>query len=312
MGHGRPVMYGYVRSEKYASLRKLFEIFRDLMGEHITVKTFVMDKMAAQMRAARVVFGCDVLLCYFHVRDAVRKHVSFPIHDRWLAEYNLPIRRLVGPKLQPLVASNFNRQYKALHHLLAKLHECSSRTAVTCFNSIIAATSKTVERAKADLPLSDFPIVISSGNKQPRWVKKIRMGLPCGYCGEPVQTDSYRCETDELIFHSDCIRTADIWECPFCGKQLQPPSPVPSTSADVHARQMTQLQTPSPNNVPTRPKNKSCIPSIMDVDLDRSPDNVPCASQPKKARINIFCSDSSADIIQQNLILDARDSKNFL
>ncbi|KAF7236154.1 hypothetical protein EG68_12609 [Paragonimus skrjabini miyazakii] len=53
-----------------------FEIFREMMGEVIAVKTFVMDKMAAQMMAAHVVFGCDILLCYFHVRDAIRKHLS--------------------------------------------------------------------------------------------------------------------------------------------------------------------------------------------------------------------------------------------
>ncbi|KAA3673940.1 ATP-dependent RNA helicase DHX37/DHR1 [Paragonimus westermani] len=52
MGHGRRVMYAYVRSEKYASLRHLFQTFREVMGEHIRVRTFVMDKMAAQMRAA--------------------------------------------------------------------------------------------------------------------------------------------------------------------------------------------------------------------------------------------------------------------
>ncbi|GAA48614.1 hypothetical protein CLF_101822 [Clonorchis sinensis] len=44
------------------------------MGEQYPVRSFVMDKLAAQMRAASVVFGCDVLLCYFHIRKAIRKH----------------------------------------------------------------------------------------------------------------------------------------------------------------------------------------------------------------------------------------------
>lgn len=75
MGRERPVMYGFVRYETYHSLRLLFEIFQQIMGNQHPVKTFVMDKMAAQIRAAISTFGCDVLLCFFHVKEAIRKHV---------------------------------------------------------------------------------------------------------------------------------------------------------------------------------------------------------------------------------------------
>jgi hypothetical protein len=71
MGYGRPVMYAFVKSERYASLRTLFLTFREMMCKGSTVHTFVMDKMASQMRAARVVFGCDILLCYFHAVGAL-------------------------------------------------------------------------------------------------------------------------------------------------------------------------------------------------------------------------------------------------
>ena len=79
MGFGRPMMYAFVISEKYTSLRIMFQLFRDIMGIQYPVSTMVMDKFALQMRAARVVFGCDVLLCYFHVRQAISKYVSTPI-----------------------------------------------------------------------------------------------------------------------------------------------------------------------------------------------------------------------------------------
>lgn len=69
-------MYAYVLSEKYASLRRLFQMFKNLMGERGQVRTFIMDKLAAQIRAVNVVFGCDINLCYFHIREAVRRHVS--------------------------------------------------------------------------------------------------------------------------------------------------------------------------------------------------------------------------------------------
>ena len=79
MRFGRPVMYAFVISEKYASLQVMFQLLRDMMGIQYPVSTMAMNKFAPQMRAARVVFGCDVLLCYFHVRQAITKHVSTPI-----------------------------------------------------------------------------------------------------------------------------------------------------------------------------------------------------------------------------------------
>ncbi|GAA47765.1 hypothetical protein CLF_100776 [Clonorchis sinensis] len=74
MGIGRPVRYAFVESEQLAPVGKLFGLFKEMMGEHHPVRIFGMDKLAAQMRAARVVFGCDVMPCCFHIRKAVRKH----------------------------------------------------------------------------------------------------------------------------------------------------------------------------------------------------------------------------------------------
>ncbi|GAA48548.1 hypothetical protein CLF_101738 [Clonorchis sinensis] len=65
MGIGRPVMYAFVESEQFAPMRRLFGLFKEMMGEQYPNGTFVMDKLAAQMRAARIVFGCDVMLRYF-------------------------------------------------------------------------------------------------------------------------------------------------------------------------------------------------------------------------------------------------------
>ncbi|GAA52451.1 hypothetical protein CLF_108105 [Clonorchis sinensis] len=67
-------MYAFVESDHFASFRKLFCLSKKIMGGHYPVKTFVMDKMTSLMRAAKAVFGCDVMLCYFHARQAIRKH----------------------------------------------------------------------------------------------------------------------------------------------------------------------------------------------------------------------------------------------
>ncbi|GAA51024.1 hypothetical protein CLF_105452 [Clonorchis sinensis] len=87
MSIGRPVMYAFVESEQFALMRRLFGLLKEMMGEQCPLGTFVMDKLAAQMWAARIVFGCDVLLCYFHIRKSIRKHdprfVSY-LTTRWL------------------------------------------------------------------------------------------------------------------------------------------------------------------------------------------------------------------------------------
>ncbi|GAA53973.1 hypothetical protein CLF_111780 [Clonorchis sinensis] len=63
--------------EHFVPLRKLFCLFKEMMGGKYPVRTFVMDKMTSQMRTAKAVFGCDIMLCYFHARQAIRKHVRF-------------------------------------------------------------------------------------------------------------------------------------------------------------------------------------------------------------------------------------------
>lgn len=77
LGYGRPVFYGLLRDEKFSSLKKLFSIFREVMGEEYKIRTFVMDRMLAQMSAAKYVYGSDIVLCYFHVKKAINRHVCF-------------------------------------------------------------------------------------------------------------------------------------------------------------------------------------------------------------------------------------------
>ncbi|GAA50629.1 hypothetical protein CLF_104813 [Clonorchis sinensis] len=59
MGIGLPDIYAFVGSEQFSPMRKLFGLFKEMMGENYPVRTFVMDKLATQMRAARIVFDCD-------------------------------------------------------------------------------------------------------------------------------------------------------------------------------------------------------------------------------------------------------------
>ncbi|KAF7247114.1 hypothetical protein EG68_10336, partial [Paragonimus skrjabini miyazakii] len=169
------------------------------------------------------------------------------------------------PRLRPLAAANFSRQYKALHNVLEKLHDCSSRTAVECFDSIIAFASEVVERAITGLPMDDSATGSSASSVQPRWMKKLGTGLPCGCCGGPVPIDSYRCDADQITFYSGCIEMADINECPFCGQQLRPQSPAIG---------------PTP---PEIAKSKSRAQPTTDVDLDEPGDSVSLEHGQKKA-----------------------------
>ncbi|KAG5444919.1 SNW domain-containing protein 1 [Clonorchis sinensis] len=68
MGTGCPGMYAFVEGKQLAPMCKLFDLIKEMMKERYPVKT-VMDKLAAQLRATRVVFGCDIMLRYFSIRD---------------------------------------------------------------------------------------------------------------------------------------------------------------------------------------------------------------------------------------------------
>ncbi|GAA47147.1 hypothetical protein CLF_100009 [Clonorchis sinensis] len=63
MGTGPPVMYAFVESEQFAPMRRLFGLFKEVMGEQHPVRTFVMDKLAAQMRAASWTTSRMLVVC---------------------------------------------------------------------------------------------------------------------------------------------------------------------------------------------------------------------------------------------------------
>ncbi|GAA52760.1 hypothetical protein CLF_108772 [Clonorchis sinensis] len=50
MGIGRPVMYAFAESKQFAPMRKLFGLFKGMMGKQYPVRTFFMDKLAVHMR----------------------------------------------------------------------------------------------------------------------------------------------------------------------------------------------------------------------------------------------------------------------
>ncbi|GAA47576.1 serine/threonine-protein kinase TTK/MPS1 [Clonorchis sinensis] len=57
MGTGRPVVDAFMGSQQFTLMHSLFGLFKEMMGERCPVKTFVMDKLAAQLWAAVVLFG---------------------------------------------------------------------------------------------------------------------------------------------------------------------------------------------------------------------------------------------------------------
>ena len=102
MGVGRPVMYFFVRSEQFSSLTTLFTLFKDIMGPHHSVKTVIMDKMLAQMRAAYVTLDCDIILCYFHIRQAIRKHVTLSFTNFEMLQASTGLSRSIFHRMATL------------------------------------------------------------------------------------------------------------------------------------------------------------------------------------------------------------------
>lgn len=77
-GLSRTIAYGYVASEKYTVLQRMFEAFSLIHKETpvTMIQSILMDKMQAQIRAAEDVFGCPIILCHFHVLRAAKRKVS--------------------------------------------------------------------------------------------------------------------------------------------------------------------------------------------------------------------------------------------
>ena len=75
MGVARVVMYAYLVEESIQSLTTLCTMFKTIMGHEASsrIRTFVMDKMPAQLSAFGSSFNADICLCYFHVRQAIRR-----------------------------------------------------------------------------------------------------------------------------------------------------------------------------------------------------------------------------------------------
>ncbi|KER23545.1 hypothetical protein T265_14622, partial [Opisthorchis viverrini] len=103
MGTRLLVMYAFVESEQFAPMRKLFGFFKEMISETYPVKTFVMDTLAAQIGAASVAFGCDIMLCYFYVRKAIGKHVVPSTDPRQ------PVSEIIKEQTSPIKSSRAGR-----------------------------------------------------------------------------------------------------------------------------------------------------------------------------------------------------------
>ena len=78
VGASRVVFYAYLRHENNETLHAVLSYFKEVMGaDHCNqTKAFAMDKMPARINAVRKVFGCEIVLCYFHIKQAIRRQVS--------------------------------------------------------------------------------------------------------------------------------------------------------------------------------------------------------------------------------------------
>ncbi|GAA56311.1 hypothetical protein CLF_110553 [Clonorchis sinensis] len=82
------IVHRWLETKRRTKCGNLFHFrTRETKGELHQVKTFVMDKLAAQMLAARVVFVCDFILCHIHIRKAIRKHTHS--ENSWNTSYRI-------------------------------------------------------------------------------------------------------------------------------------------------------------------------------------------------------------------------------
>ncbi|GAA54741.1 hypothetical protein CLF_105272 [Clonorchis sinensis] len=258
MGIGRPVMYAFVESEQFAPMRRPFGLFEEMMGEQYPVRTFVVDKLAAQMRSARVVFGCDVTLCYFHIRKAIRKHThsanSQHIFHRMAQLDNavqfrqdLQLLRRTDPRFVSYLTARWlyvTRKWAA-HAQSGMVHfgsvtrnppgnaSCRLKDRVHHAHTLelaIQKVSRHAERLMREfymhtsyhcdrrLFLEGDGYVLNVVCRMTTWRSRGTDLGSCVLCDRPTTTSDRRCATDRVSHHADCY---DGEPCPLCSDALQ-------------------------------------------------------------------------------------------
>ncbi|GAA48191.1 hypothetical protein CLF_101295 [Clonorchis sinensis] len=242
MGNGSLVTYALAMREPFVPMRKMFDLFSETTGEQYPVKTFVMDKLATQMRAASAVFGCDVMLCYFHIRNAIRKHECIIKHLRilvtdtlckqpayipqysrlgqrhvWPSDYNLSqngeyLTRV--PKPPPTALDGLRKQPD---RVVNKLQRLEPRRATAIIKQLIVQ-EKILPYQGPKAVIGGLPSVIEDAVPHPtRWYRDKDVCFRVIF-DRPNTISDHWCATDRVSYHIDCCAGEP---CPLCSDALQ-------------------------------------------------------------------------------------------
>ncbi|GAA52989.1 hypothetical protein CLF_109281 [Clonorchis sinensis] len=261
MGIGRPDMYAFVEGEQFAPMRRLFGLFKEMMGEQYLVRTFVMDKLAAKQRLDNAnangrlkdrVHHADT---QEHAIQKVSRHAEWFMREFEMHTSHHCDRRQIlegeGYVLNVLASQSTNngcriRTYrnrvyltlvskppptacdaprKQMNQLMDKLYGLEPRKATAGFKQLIAH-GQILLRQGSNSATGSPPSVVEDTAPQTRWRSRDTDWSFCVLCDRPTTTSDRWCTTDRVSYHADCY---DGEPCPLCGDALQTCPKVEST-----------------------------------------------------------------------------------
>ncbi|GAA57311.1 hypothetical protein CLF_112516 [Clonorchis sinensis] len=146
-----------------------------------------------------------------------RGHACFPIHQRWLSDYNLPEKGVPLTLVPRPPPTAFDALRKQMNRVVDKLQGLEPRKATASFKQL-TAHGQILLRQGSNSATSGLPSVVKDTAPQPGWRSRdTDLGF-CMLCDRPTTTSGRWCATDRVSYHADCY---DGEPCPLCGGALQ-------------------------------------------------------------------------------------------
>lgn len=133
----------------------------------------------------------------------------FPIHKRWLSEYNLPD---CGIASKPLPQPRVSRLETLIGQIITKVRRIGSTSnAESALRSLNYHVDNLIKETDEMLEWTPTP------QHQPRWGCTNSHKEPCGKCATDTCETDLRCAYHRIRYHQRCLVDSS---CPECGSLL--------------------------------------------------------------------------------------------
>ena len=211
-----------------------------------------------------------------------------------MAEYNYPRTQLRIPVAIPTANRRLTRLQRLINKSLEKTSQLNTKTAERIFNRVLISINLLNASAQRGGVIGSQADA-GDNHKQPRW-RKTSVQSPCGICSSEVLEKCMFCRADRIAFHSQCLQSLQLTDCPLCTGNL-----------DVNDIGELPDVTSCSKSVTSRKKKNDGSSVDMDASLSTDVNQGP----PRTKRVCITMS-TAADCTDINCSFDQRDDNDFV